>query len=855
MALGTWLAAVSAGAQICNLRVVTDASPDYTDLDSLVYSATSRWKTDAEKCWALFYWNHIGRRQTQPMELHGKAETDPIRQFNDYGYTMCSTISGINCAIWQHMGYPVRYYDIALHTVPEVFYDGRWHHYDNSLSVIYTLCDGRTIAGVEDIGKTLGCAASGGREEPGHIAIYHALNGTGPDGFLEGADTPRDLRHIGRDCFAPSALKYRYYFNDAERGHRCILNLREGETYSRFYRRLDPAGTGEKQSSDPAYFVANGANKDGTPRDPEAANYRYRIRGNGVRTFEPELTEDGLAGALHVGRNLRALNPGLEPAGAGDAEAVFKIEGANVIASTRITADLFTRGEADEATLSVSADNGMTWKDVCRAGTQGLNKVDLRLVDEVNGAYEALVRLLLRPRGQPSDAQLRNIRFDTITQVNGKTLPRLNLGRNTVYVGAGEQTQAIVLWPDLQGDRSRPWIVEKRNIRTREKHEGWNAVMNPDESGEGHVVFRIDVPQDLCGIVQEARMYVREPGAAIDFEHSFDGGRTWTRSYSFADTHPPWDDYHREVTTHVPPGARSAWFKYRLRKAGLYSVRMEARHQPADARMDPLDVCFSWQERQEDYSLVGRTHTRRIERLPATYTLDVGGADHPVMEALSISRNGPPDSRMRGDTDARIAGATKWVGRWVTCGTNFAQGRPYAVSVPPVPAEQSWGAGDPDGRKLTDGRVGSSYSGGTSYREGALWDKGNGPDITVDLGESRRLGAFRVHVHGYPAQDAIRGQVRDGVEVLVSGDGRDYRSVGRFDFRLRWKDIPVNFMWTDEETFAAHNHTLVLDQPVEARYVRYRVTPSRRMAITEVQALDDVKSEPFDLRIVLPTAM
>jgi len=103
--------AATARADVYNLKVVTDASPDYTDTPSLVYSATSRWSTDADKCWALFYWNHIARRQTNPIILHGKAETDPIRQFNDYGYTMCSTISGINCSIWDFLGYKVRYWD------------------------------------------------------------------------------------------------------------------------------------------------------------------------------------------------------------------------------------------------------------------------------------------------------------------------------------------------------------------------------------------------------------------------------------------------------------------------------------------------------------------------------------------------------------------------------------------------------------------------------------------------------------------------------------------------------------------------------------------------------------------------
>ena len=141
----------------------------------------------------MFYWNHRARRQTSPMVLHGLEVTDPIRQFNDYGYTMCSTIAGINCAIWDAMGRKAKYWDISFQKSPEVEYDGRWHMYDNSMSALYTLCDGRTIAGVADIGMPGACAASGGVVEPGHVARYHCLMATSPKGFLTGADTVRSL--------------------------------------------------------------------------------------------------------------------------------------------------------------------------------------------------------------------------------------------------------------------------------------------------------------------------------------------------------------------------------------------------------------------------------------------------------------------------------------------------------------------------------------------------------------------------------------------------------------------------------------------------------------------------------------
>ena len=265
-----------ASGEVCNIKVVTDASPDYSDMESMIHSITARWQEPAEKCWAMFYWNHIARRQTMPMNLHGLECTDPIRQFNDYGYTMCSTIAGINCSIWDAMGYPVKFWDVTLHTVPEVQYGGRWHMYDNSMSALYTLCDGVTIAGVEDIGKEGGCEASGGRVEPGHIARYHCLNATSSNGFLTGADCARDLEQEYR-CFNPNGLKYRFYYYNWDRGHRYILNLRENEVYTRYYKSLGDS---------PEYYVPN------NDADPEKPNPRYHIRGNGVRVFKPELTED-----------------------------------------------------------------------------------------------------------------------------------------------------------------------------------------------------------------------------------------------------------------------------------------------------------------------------------------------------------------------------------------------------------------------------------------------------------------------------------------------------------------------------------------------------------------------------------
>jgi hypothetical protein len=846
----------SARAEVCNLKVVTDANPDYTDAGSMIHSITSAWPETMDKCWAMWYWNHVARRQTAPMILHGQELTDPVRQFNDYGYTMCSTIAGTNCAIWGAMGLKVKFWDISLHTVPEVEYDGRYHMYDNSLSALYTLCDGRTIAGVEDIGADGACAASGGKTEPGHVARYHCLNSTSSNGFLTGCDTMRSVAEEYR-CFNPRGLKYRWYYNNWDLGHRYVLNLRQGETYTRYYHRLDEgdpgqARQGERQGyrSDPAYFVPNEG------KDPEAANPRYRIRGNGLRTWNPPLTAAGLAESAHAMAGVRATSPaGVEPTEAGQpGEVVFKIEGANVITSMTIRAALVRRGQGDQAAISLSTTNGLQWTDVWTADKTG--EVEIRATGEVNGSYEVLVKVRLLGKTAAADARLQQISFETVTMLNSKTQPRLRLGRNSVYVGAGDPTESTVLWPELEGPRYKPCVVEEKNVMTPLRHPGYMGTMFAEKAREeAYVVFKLEAPRPIRRITYGGRLYNRARDAHIDFLHSFDGGKTWTQSYSLSDTTPPWDVIHYQRVDDVPTGVRSVLFKYRWNAYGagpgecsLFALRMEADYPPEDAAFKPLDVTFTWKERQEDYSLVTRSHTQRVEKVPFTYAIDVGGADHPVVESLRLSLGDAAPAKY-GYSDGKDAGGEKFRDRWVTYGKNLAEGKPYTC---PVPSRNGWGAGDPDGKILTDGIVGSPYTGGGAYQYGALWNQGDKPVVTVDLGKVQTCGAFSIQTGGYPFWDALAGEVKDQVEVLTSADDKQYVSQGPVNFKLRWKDIPVNHAWPDEEALRGPNYLLIPARPVEARYVRFRIAPARILSVSEVQVWDFVRFEPFDLKLALP---
>jgi hypothetical protein len=220
------------------------------------------------------------------------------------------------------------------------------------------------------------------------------------------------------------------------------------------------------------------------------------------------------------------------------------------------------------------------------------------------------------------------------------------------------------------------------------------------------------------------------------------------------------------------------------------------------------------------------------------------------MESLRINLRGAVPDVAYGYSDGVDVGGAKYVPRWVTYGTNLAQDKPYRVS---VPSNDKWGAGDPDGTRLTDGVVGPPYAGGIGPSYALGWDKGTEPEITVDLGQPQHCGAFRIHLSGgWPWWDALKGEVQDQVEVLTSLDDQTYTSQGFFDLNLRYKDIPVNHMLPDDETGTGPTFELVPDRQVEARYVRYAITPARSLTVSEVQVLDSITYEPFDLRIALP---
>ncbi len=170
----------------------------------------------------------------------------------------------------------------------------------------------------------------------------------------------------------------------------------------------------------------------------------------------------------------------------------------------------------------------------------------------------------MRRNGGPADAVvLTGLSITTLTQVNVHGLPKLNIGRNEIFLGLGDPSDTMVLWPELRGDFWRTDVYDSSNIATQgvgvpRKYTAaaYPAILTQD----AHLTYRMDAPRDITRLVYGGRLHNYKAGSYIDFLHSFDGGESWIRSYRLSDVGKPYDVLHYETITDIPPGTRTVLF-------------------------------------------------------------------------------------------------------------------------------------------------------------------------------------------------------------------------------------------------------------------------------------------------------
>ena len=175
------------------------------------------------------------------------------------------------------------------------------------------------------------------------------------------------------------------------------------------------------------------------------------------------------------------------------------------------------------------------------------------------GPTKCWSRCDLLGKAAAADAQLKSHRLrDHHAWSTARRSRALRLGKNTVYVGRRRADRVDRRsGPTSRGQATRPtWSRRRTSARPPSSRATWarcaprRAARRPTSSSS------VDAPRDITRVTYGGRFYNRGPKAHIDLLHTFDGGKTWTKSYTLTDTTPPWDVIHYEKVEDVPAGTR-----------------------------------------------------------------------------------------------------------------------------------------------------------------------------------------------------------------------------------------------------------------------------------------------------------
>lgn len=431
LVLGTFSAEQARAAEYAP-RVV---SPHHADTYSMrTFAEFPRWRDlkNDKQAWEIF--QYLADRRTglfplgQPVlegrDVISEFQTirDPVKLINVYGYGFCGILGPTMAGIWEDMGLgPARTLILPgwHHVVGEVFYDDKWHYLDLDCRAAFRRGDG-----------TLASMADAQRDD----SLWKGPNG--PLFF------PLDPLAEVRKVYAKTAVEpyYGYSFG----GHTMDYVLRQGETFTRWWKPQ-----GGRWSHIDRYHTDDYFRKlfEREPRGPKCKHTGWTVHthGNGRFLYRPNLTDGStdFADGVYDSANVRPAADGLTLKDAAKGYAIFEVRSPYVIVplvgKLETTDDdreaSVVKIDAAGASVALSLDNGLTWKDLPSPKLAAGGQEVLDLTPHVSGTYGYLLRLSLA--GGPK-AIVRSLEMTTWVQLAPAALPGLRQGKNQMEYRTGD---------------------------------------------------------------------------------------------------------------------------------------------------------------------------------------------------------------------------------------------------------------------------------------------------------------------------------------------------------------------------------------------------------------------------------
>jgi len=837
-------------APVYNLRLLTDSTPDLTDVESYLRSITSQFSTPQEKAIAIWRWSQRLRKQTSNPSENGHEVLDPIALLNSYGHCNCGIVSGLNNTLWLNMGWKAHYVQLGDHTVCETSWDeGKtWHMFDASMS-FYCFNDAHAVASVTEIEKNPRYYLENFAPECGTNPVKDIHDA---QGWRQASDRPVSYQRTlanGWDSFkAPNDITDLNLY--AQWGKRFVLNLRPDENYTRYFGHLE--------STTPAARTLRPING----KDIESQHGHAGIRANGVWRYEPNLRGPGAALLVYDangvswgdGRKGFAVRP-LDASQPGT--VVFHISAANVVASAKLTLTASRETEGDAVSVEVSTTAGITYAPAWKFEGTGVAKpAEIDLMPLTAGASEYLVRVRMNGGG----AGLESAAFETVTQINRASLPRLVRGANRVQLTLGAQAETIQFQPSIVAGHHHDTVSEEKDLDVEKETGFYKPTLRPAVNGAPcFATWKIETPTPITVVNFGAKVCVKSKQESVSLQHSWDG-KAFTTDYQKTDGNAPFDLMVNKDAGVVPAGTRAAFLRYEFltpRNAKSYSgpgiqmAQMTVQHEPKVKGFTPIEVEYCWVEHRETGDVERRY--RELVKSPAQeFTIHVGGFKDPTMKwvRLNLHRDVPPGAPGApvpfGYSDGQDVGPgvtpERALFHW---GQNVALGRPYTLTGPQDARNRD------AGHDLTDGIVAPPDEDVSEkyMPTNVMFEKDAVAAITIDLGSVQSIAAVRVQAGQEPGFHLAFPAT---MVVESSVDGTNFTKAGAASHNQVF-DPPADFQpWENDDSpkYAAlpaggrlaYAYRVIFAKPASARYLRVTCTAQRGwgMLLSEIQAYDQV---------------
>ncbi len=361
---------------------------------------------------------------------------DPVKIINVYGYAYCGILGPTMAGLWEDMGRG-RARAVSLpgwsHVAAEVFYRGQWHYMDLDLRTVFRR-PGGLLASLDEA-----------RHDP---SLWH---NRGPLFF------PKDPLDATRRIYETTRVDNYYGFNQG--GHTMDYVLRQGETFTRWWTPQEGRWNHRLEWSREPWL---GRLIEQEPRGPKPNHRDFSIHnhGNGRFLYRPNLTDKStdFTDGVYDARNVRAAGAGLTLTEPGQGYAVFEVRSPYIIVPRVGRLETLAEDreaslvavDAQGASLALSLDNGLTWRDL----PDPTGAAILDVTRFVSGRYGYLLRVTLR--GSPGQAMVRSLAITTWVQVAPAALPVLARGKNRMEYRTGDHYGLKTRVLEIRSEAGRP---------------------------------------------------------------------------------------------------------------------------------------------------------------------------------------------------------------------------------------------------------------------------------------------------------------------------------------------------------------------------------------------------------------